>query len=94
MARQAKGTGGSARREDRVDRIIEGVLRRLDVPETPDVRETGGDPARWAELLADLGGLPADAPAPAAPPAEASVPAGPAEAAEPATPADAESAAP
>lgn len=41
---------------DRVDRIIEGVLRRLDVPETPDVRETGGDAARWAELLAELGG--------------------------------------
>jgi hypothetical protein len=78
---------------DRVDRIIEGVLRRLDVPETPDVRQTGGDPARWAELLADLGGLPADTPAPAAPPAEASVPAEPAEAAEPAAPADAESAA-
>ena len=44
---------------DRVDRIIEGVLRRLDVPETPDVRETGGDPDRWAELLAELGGVPA-----------------------------------
>lgn len=49
---------------DRIDRIIEGVLRRLDVPETPDVRETGGDAARWAELLADLGGLPVDASAP------------------------------
>jgi hypothetical protein len=74
---------------DRVDRIIEGVLRRLDVPETPDVRETGGDPARWAELLADLSGLPADTPTSAA----ASAPAEPAEATEPAAPADAESAA-
>jgi hypothetical protein len=41
---------------DRVDRIIEGVLRRLDEPETPDVRETGGDPRKWAELLAELSG--------------------------------------
>jgi hypothetical protein len=45
---------------DRVDRIIEGVLRRLDVPETPDVREIGGDGARWDELLAELGGVPLD----------------------------------
>ena len=43
---------------DRVERIIEGVLRRLDVPETPDVRDTGGDAARWAELLAERGGVP------------------------------------
>ncbi len=42
---------------DRVDRIIEGVLRRLDVPETPDVRETGGDADAWAALLAELGGV-------------------------------------
>jgi hypothetical protein len=42
---------------DRVDRIIEGVLRRLDVPETPDVRETGGDAGAWAALLAELGGV-------------------------------------
>ncbi|HYR06903.1 MAG TPA: hypothetical protein VEQ60_04025 [Longimicrobium sp.] len=42
---------------DRIDRIIEGVLRRLDVPETPDVRETGGDADAWAELLAELGGV-------------------------------------
>ena len=57
------------------------------------MRETGGDPARWVELLADLGGLPADAPAPAVPPAEASVPAEPAEATEPAAPDEPESAA-
>lgn len=41
---------------DRIDRIIEGVLHRLDVPETPDVRETGGDVQAWASLLAELGG--------------------------------------
>jgi hypothetical protein len=41
---------------DRVERIIEGVLRRLDEPETPDVREIGGDEGRWAELLAALSG--------------------------------------
>lgn len=42
---------------DRVDRIIEGVLHRLDVPETPDVRETAGDPAAWQALLAELAGV-------------------------------------
>jgi hypothetical protein len=52
---------------DRVDRIIEGVLRRLDVPETPDVREVGGDAATWAALLAELAGLPLDAAVPPAP---------------------------
>jgi hypothetical protein len=41
---------------DRVGRIIEGVLRRLDEPETPDLREIGGDGARWNELLASLSG--------------------------------------
>ena len=41
---------------DRVERIIEGVLRRLEVPETPDVRDTDGDQARWDELLAGLRG--------------------------------------
>jgi hypothetical protein len=51
---------------DRVDRIIEGVLRRLDVPETPDVRETAGDPGAWAALLAELGGMPPDAAVPPA----------------------------
>jgi hypothetical protein len=42
---------------DRIDRIIEGVLHRLDVPETPDVRETGGDAAAWHALLAELAGV-------------------------------------
>lgn len=51
---------------DRVDRIIEGVLRRLDVPETPDVRETAGDPEAWRALLAELGGVPLDAAPPSA----------------------------
>jgi len=42
---------------DRVDRIIEGVLRRLNEAESPpDVREVEGDEARWAALLAGLGG--------------------------------------
>lgn len=58
---------------DRVDRIIEGVLRRLDVPETPDVRETGGDADAWAALLAELGGT-AGGPPDRAPPAAAAVP--------------------
>ena len=56
---------------DRVERIIEGVLRRLDVPETPDVRETGGDAAKWDELLAELGGLPLPRAQPAPSPGEA-----------------------
>lgn len=47
---------------DRVGRIIEGVLRRLEEPETPDVRDTDGDPRRWAELLAELSGTELDPP--------------------------------
>lgn len=42
---------------DRIDRIIEGVLHRLDVPETPDVRQTGGDAHAWTGLLAELSGV-------------------------------------
>jgi len=45
---------------DRVDRIIEGVLHRLDVPETPEVRETAGDPRAWKALLAELAGVELD----------------------------------
>lgn len=41
---------------DRVERILAGVLRRLDRPETPEVRETGGDAAAWAALLDELRG--------------------------------------
>lgn len=41
---------------ERLDRIIDGVVRRLggEGGEAPEVREVGGDPTRWAELLADL----------------------------------------
>ena len=42
---------------DRIDRIIEGVLHRLDVPETPDVRDTGGNVHAWTLLLAELAGV-------------------------------------
>lgn len=42
---------------DRVGRIIDGVVRRLEVPETPDVREISGDVGKWRELLAGLGGV-------------------------------------
>lgn len=57
--------GGKSRRTDvlleqavapagRVERVIEGVLRRLgSEAETPELRSIGGDPARWAELLAE-----------------------------------------
>lgn len=45
---------------DRIGRIIEGVLHRLDVPETPEVRETGGNLALWTALLADLSGIALD----------------------------------
>ncbi|HEX6039430.1 hypothetical protein [Longimicrobium sp.] len=45
---------------DRIDRIIEGVLHRLDVPETPDVRETGGDGHAWTLLLTELAGVALD----------------------------------
>jgi hypothetical protein len=41
---------------DRVDRIIEGVLRRLDRAETPEVRDTRGEAAAWAALLEALRG--------------------------------------
>lgn len=41
---------------DRVDRIIEGVLRRLDHPETPEVREVAGDAGAWGAILASLAG--------------------------------------
>ena len=45
---------------DRIDRIIEGVLGRLDQVETPEVRDTGGDPAAWAAVLAGLRGVEVD----------------------------------
>jgi hypothetical protein len=44
---------------DRVDRIVEGVVRRLEgVGDPPDVRELGGHPAAWEELLRELGAPP------------------------------------
>ena len=42
---------------DRMGRIIDGVVRRLGEEQpAPDVHPTGGDPEKWAELLAMLGG--------------------------------------
>jgi hypothetical protein len=46
---------------ERVDGILEGVLRRLDRPEIPEVRQVAGDRAAWARLLDDLAGVPAPA---------------------------------
>lgn len=44
-----------------VQRVIEGVLRRLgDDAQDPAVHEIGGDPARWTDLLASLAPVPVD----------------------------------
>jgi hypothetical protein len=60
--------GGKTRRTDalveegtvpaeRVDRIVDGMVRRLGGgTETPETHEVGGDAERWARLLARLGG--------------------------------------
>lgn len=41
---------------DRVDRIVDGVVRRLEGEgDAPDVREVGGDPEVWRALLEELG---------------------------------------
>jgi len=41
---------------DRVDRIVDGVVRRLEAgSDAPDVRETGGDAGAWRALLDELG---------------------------------------
>lgn len=41
---------------DRLDRIVDGVVRRLGgAGDAPRVRQVGGDEARWAELLRELG---------------------------------------
>lgn len=65
--------GGKSRRTDalleqavapagRVERVIEGVLRRLgSATEMPQLRSVRGDPAQWAELLAE-GGVVLDSP--------------------------------
>ena len=48
---------------DRVDRIIDGVVRRLEGdPAPPDIRETGGDPSAWRALLEELGHVTVDPP--------------------------------
>ncbi len=40
----------------RVERVIEGVLRRLGTEtEVPRMEEVGGSPERWAALLAEGG---------------------------------------
>ncbi|HET6232798.1 MAG TPA: hypothetical protein VFE05_22170 [Longimicrobiaceae bacterium] len=42
--------------EDRVGRIIDGVVRRLGgEADVPDMREVAGDAGRWAGLLKELG---------------------------------------
>lgn len=44
---------------DRVDRIVEGVVRRLEGEGgAPDVRELDGDAEAWRALLAELGAPP------------------------------------
>ncbi len=43
---------------DRLDRIVDGMVRRLGGgTETPEVRDVGGDPAAWTRLLAELAGV-------------------------------------
>lgn len=44
---------------DRVDRIVEGVVHRLEAAaEAPDVRDLRGDPVAWRALLDELGAPP------------------------------------
>jgi hypothetical protein len=48
---------------DRVSRIVDGVLRRLDGQgDAPDVRELEGDGDAWRALLEELGAAAVDAP--------------------------------
>ena len=52
-SRQEEGTVPA----DRLDRIVDGMVRRLGGGmETPEVRDIGGDGAKWAQLLTELGG--------------------------------------
>jgi hypothetical protein len=45
---------------DRVGRIVDGVVRRLEAEsDAPDVRELAGDAAEWRALLVELGVPPA-----------------------------------
>lgn len=46
---------------DRVNRIVDGVVQRLEAEsEAPDVRDTGGDAEAWRALLDELGAPPVD----------------------------------
>jgi hypothetical protein len=47
---------------DRVGRIIEGVLRRLEEPETPDVRDTGATRAAGPSCWPSWRGVALDPP--------------------------------
>jgi hypothetical protein len=77
VARNRKGVADVKARFDEhgsapeaaVPRIVQGVLRRLgeDAEAEPRSEQIGGDGARWAGLLVELGGRPAPADAPAAP---------------------------
>jgi len=52
-SRQEEGTVPA----DRLDRIVDGMVRRLGGGmETPEVREVGGDAAKWDRLVAELAG--------------------------------------
>jgi hypothetical protein len=52
---------------DRVDRIVQGVMQRLEAEsDAPDIRELDGGAEGWLALLAELG-----APPPPAPPVDA-----------------------
>ncbi|HYH78788.1 MAG TPA: hypothetical protein VEX86_03305 [Longimicrobium sp.] len=45
---------------DRVDRIVDGVVRRLEAgSDAPDIRDTAGEPEAWRTLLDELGVSPA-----------------------------------
>lgn len=47
--------------QERLERVIDGVLRRLDAAaESPVHHAVGGDPARWVELLSGGGSDPLD----------------------------------
>jgi hypothetical protein len=44
---------------DRVDRIVQGVMHRLEAEaDAPDIREIGGDARAWRALLDELGAPP------------------------------------
>lgn len=52
-SRQEEGTVPA----DRLDRLVDGIVRRLGGGmETPEVRDVGGDGAKWARLMGELAG--------------------------------------